>query len=620
MNNQLYKIDSIISKIGSWRLMASVFEIREANISNNPYLRIPQREAFERIQSHYQEHPEIRETAIILPVGCGKSGLITLTPFAVRSKRTLVIAPGLNIASQLFKDFDPTREEMFYIKCRVLDGQPYPEPAEIRGMATNIADLEDAHVVVTNIQQLQGNNNRWLRALPPDFFDLILFDEAHHNVAESWNILRRSFPEAKIVNYSATPRRSDGQVMAGQIIYSFPIVRAIEEGYVKKLKAVVLNPRTLRYVRRDNNQEVEVSLDEVRRLGEVDADFRRSIVTSEETLYTIVDASIRALNNIRRETDNPRHKIIASALNYQHCIQIVEAYRARGLRADYVHSLQDGNENTRVLDQLKNHELDVIVQVRKLGEGFDHPYLSVAAVFSVFRELSPFVQFVGRVMRAIDQNSPDSINNQGIVVFHAGSNIARLWEDFQEFSQADQEFFDELLPLEDLDFGDATELVIEPGHRPRRTNQVEIKAQEGVIVEEIPLILEDEEVKKAIQFLQEKGVTLEDLRTAYEHRPIPTTRQRERQAARQALDETVRNETGYILRQRGVNPQGRELDRKHLGKTNFVVLKSAIDRKIYQFVGRELGSRHEFTKAELDSIRENLDQIIAEAVSEVFDA
>ncbi|MCG5254529.1 DEAD/DEAH box helicase family protein [Brevibacillus agri] len=598
--------------------MAGVFQNVEPNIHGNPQLRIPQKEAYGKIFEHYTSRPEIRETSIILPVGCGKSGLITLTPFAVNSRRTLVIAPGVNIASQLYKDFDPTKEDMFYIKCRVLEGQVYPEPAEIRGTTTNISDLEEADVVITNIQQLQGNNNRWLRSLGSDFFDLILFDEAHHNVAESWNILREAFPEAKIVNYSATPRRSDGQLMSGEIIYSFPIVRAIEEGYVKKLKAVVLNPQTLKYVRREDNREVEVDLEEVRRLGEEDADFRRSIVTSEETLFTIVDASIRALNKIRRDSQNPRHKIIASALNYQHCIQVVEAYRARGLRADYVHSLQDGRENARVLDQLKNHQLDAIVQVRKLGEGFDHPHLSVAAVFSVFRELSPFVQFVGRIMRAIDQNAPESSNNQGTVVFHAGSNIARLWSDFQEYSQADREFFDQLLPMESLDFGDATEIEIIPKSRERKANQVEIKGQGGLLVEEIPLILEDTEVQKAIQLLQEKGVTLDDLRTAYEHKPVPTTKQKQRQASRQALDELVRNETGFILRQQGINPQGRELDKRHLGKTNFVILKSAIDRKISEFIGKKPGSRNELSLQELQMIRQNLKQIIEDASSEVL--
>jgi hypothetical protein len=83
----------------------------------------------------------------------------------------------------------------------------------------------------------------------------------------------------------------------------------------------------------------------------------------------------------------------------------------------------------RSLKKLENHELDVIVQVRKLGEALDHPYLAVAAVFSIIRELSPFVHLVGRIMLTIVQN--DSLNplNHGPVIFHAGANVAKRWED-----------------------------------------------------------------------------------------------------------------------------------------------------------------------------------------------
>jgi superfamily II DNA or RNA helicase len=310
------------------------------------------------------------------------------------------------IASQLHDDFDPTKSNCFYLKTGAITGRSYPEPVEIRGTATNSGDLEEADVVITNIQQLQGKDNRWLNSLPNDFFDLILFDEGHHSVAATWETLKSHFPSASIVNFSATPLRADGQKMAGEIVYSYPIYRAIQEGYVKHLKALVLNPRTLKYVRREDGKEVEVALEEVIRFGEDDADFRRTIVTSTETLNTIVDASIRELERIRQETEDQRHKIIASALNYQHCLQIVKAYRSRGRKADYVHSREDSKANDRVFAQLKAHELDVIVQVRKLGEGFDHPYLSVAAVFSIFANLSPFVQFVGRIMRVIAHNNP----------------------------------------------------------------------------------------------------------------------------------------------------------------------------------------------------------------------
>jgi superfamily II DNA or RNA helicase len=599
------------------------FQIREPNILENSRIRIPQREAYAELAKFGADSfGQEREIGIVLPVGCGKSGCITLTPFAFKAGRTLVVAPGLHIAKQLHDDFDPALEDMFYIKCGVLRGQPYPEPVEIRGTTTNRADLEEADVVITNIHQLQGEGNRWLEDLPNDFFDLILFDEGHHNVAVSWDALRAKFPNAKIVNFSATPSRADGRLMAGRILYSYPIFRAIQEGYVKRLKAKVLNPRTLRYVRCQDGQEIEVSLDEVRRLGEEEADFRRSIVTSTETLNTIVDASIRELERLRRDTGDNRLKIIASALNFDHCRQIVEAYRARGRRADYVHSREDSAANERVMQKLENHELDVIVQVRKLGEGFDHPFLAVAAVFSIFRNLSPFVQFVGRIMRVIEHDSPGHALNNGVVVFHAGANIASRWEDFQQYSEADREYFDQLLPMEGLDFTSADELEIEPVQSvPRRLNSVDVRGQTDIRVQEISLIQDDSEAVAALKILRGKGYTPDQVKQAYEElQPVPVTKVRKRKAKRAGLDVRVKTEAARILHERKINPEGHEFDRQKLGRTNLITLKAAIDRHVAAAVGRKLRERSEFTQPQLDQIDAQFDAIVGRAIQEVLNA
>lgn len=598
--------------------MTNPFQDRQANVGGNRHIRTPQREAFQEL-INYASNPEEteREVGIVLPVGCGKSGTITLAPFAFRSRRTLVVAPGVPIAGQLAADFNPSNPAMFYQKCQVLAGAPYPEPVEIRGTTTNRADLDEAHVVITNIQQLQGDANRWLQSLPADYFDLILFDEGHHSVAESWETLKARFPHARIVNFSATPLRADGQVMAGRVLYSYPIFRAIQEGYVKRLKAVQLNPRTLRYVRRDGAEEIEVGLEEVRRLGETEADFRRSIVTSTETLNTIVDASIRELDRLRAETGENRMKIIASALNFEHCRQIVQAYVARGRRAGYVHSREDSAANQRVMQQLENHQLDVIVQVRKLGEGFDHPFLAVAAVFSIFSNLSPFVQFVGRIMRVIVQNAPGHVVNQGVVVFHAGANIARQWSDFQEYSEADQAYFDQLLPLEGLDPADPQgEREITPVQQ--QNDQMEVLAQSEIQLEEIHLLEEDEAA--AIRLLQERGIIPGDFDPARQAlQPVPTTRVAQRQAMRGGLDMRVRTEAARILHQRNANPAGRDLDRRRLGRDNLIVMKSAIDRQVNAAVGRTSGQRHEFSRVELDQIDAEFPNILAAAEREVFD-
>lgn len=592
-------------------------------INNNPHLREPQLQAYLSLVDFYNNNSNHREAGIVLPVGCGKSGCITLTPFAFKSSRTLVIAPNLNIAKQLNEEFDPAHDRFFYKKCTILNTGTYPEPVEIRGTKFNLHDLNEADVVITNIQQLQGDNNRWLNQLSSDFFDLIVFDEGHHTVAESWTRLKEKFTNAKIVNFSATPLRADGQMMAGEIIYSYPIFKAINNGYVKQLTGLILQPDTLKYVRNDDGQEIEVSLDEVVRLGEDDADFRRSIVTSKETLDTIVDASIRALEKLRKEANDDKLKIIGSALNMQHCIQIVEAYRARGKRAEYVHSKTDGNANDVVMQKLNNHQIDVIIQVRKLGEGFDHPYLAVAAVFSIFSNLSPFVQFVGRIMRIIAQNDISNPINRGIVVFHAGANIAQRWSDFQKYSEADQSYFEQLLPLLDSNsFMDQSEISLQPNEHNQSDLPIseygEIRSQSIIKLEEIPLISDDLLYRK----LKELGAagfdSAEQLIKDLNLEPVPVTKARYRHAKRMSLDETVKQHVGRILSQHNLNPEGHDLDSKHLGRSNFVIIKSTIDKKINNLVGCKTKERDKLSSSDLDKIESNFLQIISDIEMELF--
>ena len=362
---------------------------------------------------------------------------------------------------------------------------------------------------------------------------------------------------------------------------------------------------------------MEVDLEEVRRLGEDDADFRRSIVTSAETRDTIVDASIHELRRLRRETGEQRLKIIASALNRRHCIDIVEAYSGKGLRAAYVHSME-GAANEGVRKRLEDHDLDVIVQVRMLGEGFDHPYLSVAAVFSIFRSLSPFVQFVGRVMRSIMPDRPGHPLNHGTVIYHAGANVARRWEDFREFSGADQEYFEQLLPEEEWNFGDAREIRIEPeipGRRGYQRAAVEIRAQDDVTIEAVPLIERDEEALRALELLRDRGYSDDEIQSGL--RRVRGPRWAVREAARWALDEQVRTAAGEILKRRRVGHRGRALDPAS-GDENFVVMKKAIDRNIMEAVRRRPGERAEYTREELEIIRARFNELVALAEREVL--
>jgi hypothetical protein len=239
-------------------------------------------------------------------------------------------------------------------------------------------------------------------------------------------------------------------------------------------------------------------------------------------------------------------------------------------------------------------------------------------VFSIFSNLSPFVQFVGRIMRVIQQNAPGHVLNQGVVVFHAGANIARRWADFQVFSEADRDYFDQLLPVEDVDPDHApAEREVEPV--PHDSAGMEVRGQSEVHLEEIPL-LQDDAALAALRVLQARGYSTDDIAAAYQTlQPIPVTRVRQRQAMRGGLDMRVRTEAGRILGERGVNPQGSDLDTRRLGRTNLIVMKAAIDRQVNAVAGQGAGQRHEFSREVLDRIDEGFDNILAAAVREVFD-
>lgn len=578
---------------------------QEVSIIDNAQLRIPQREGWIAIRDHFARPNAAREIGIVLPVGCGKSGLIAIAPYAVRARRVLVIAPGTRIRGQLGADLRSNSPTNFYERCSVLGtAGRHPETVIIESGRVNDDDIQHCDVSVANIQQISGAENRWLDRLPPDFFDLVLVDEAHHNTAASWQQVKQRFPNARIINFSATPTRADGQVMEGQIVYSFQVLRAIEAGYVKRLRAKMLSPSELRYVDRSDGQERVIGIDEVRQLGETDAEFRRGIVMSDETLSSIVDQAIGELRRLRAETGEPRLKIIASALNQAHCIQITEAFRARSLRAAYVHSREGAQVNDRVFADLESHQLDAIVQARMLGEGFDHPFLSVAMVGSIFANLSPFVQFVGRVMRSMVQNSPDNVMNRAVVVFHAGANVARRWDDFRQFSQADQTFFADLLPeAEEVEFVEGVG-EREPGGGG--LSPVEILGETGVRAADMEPI-GDPQAAALLRQLAELGVTPDQ--AAQELRRIQMPRQDRREARRASLNDYIQNEAGGLLARLAINPGGRTLDRRRR-QNNIAWTIAELHRRVNEDVGGQSGDRQNFTLEQVEQAHRRLPVIV----------
>jgi hypothetical protein len=189
-------------------------------------------------------------------------------------------------------------------------------------------------------------------------------------------------------------------------------------------------------------------------------------------------------------------------------------------------------------------------------------------------------------------------------------------------SLARREYFDLLLPIEGLDFATSDEILIDPiAALPEPRDRLDVRGQTDVRLQEIPLIKDDPDALAALRVLREKGYSFDQVREAYQAlEPVPVTKVRLRQAKRANLDMQVKTEAARILHQRGINPEGQELDRKRLGRTNLIVLKSAIDRQLNAAVGGKIGERSNFTRLQLDYVEKNFAAIVEQAVQEVFNA
>jgi len=411
------------------------------SVEDNGALREPQREAHLRTSEFFAAGGN--KAIIQIPVGCGKSGLAAILPLGISRGRVLIIAPNLTIKDGLYEAMDITnRQKCFWRKAGIIpNAQLVSGPLAITLDTGNITVAEKAHIVITNIHQLATSVDKWLTQFPDRFFDMIVIDEAHHSAATSWKKVLERFPDAKVVFLTATPFRSDKQEIDGKVIYRYPFRSATLKGYIKRLKASYVAPSQIQLGFSDSTGKT-YTLQDVQRLKEEDW-FSRGIALAKPCNEHIVDSSLAKLEELRQT--GTKHQLIAVACSINHGKEIRSMYRERGYSSEIIHSELDDDEKKEVLLDLKSGALDCIIQVQMLGEGFDHPKLSVAAIFRPFRSLAPYVQFVGRIMRVIVQNDPGHPDNLGHIVTHLGMNLDQRLKEFKQFENDDEAFWEKVL-------------------------------------------------------------------------------------------------------------------------------------------------------------------------------
>lgn len=603
-------------------VVGGFFEAASPHIVGNPHLREPQKEAHEATVVHFATNST--PAIIQLPVGCGKTGVAAILPFGLSHKRTLVIAPNTTIREGLYADLNISNASCFWKKAGVLDSfTAGPYTALVDGPKANMDDCVNSHIVVANIQQLASSADRWLSQFPSDFFDLVVIDEGHHVAAESWQKVVRAFPSARFVSLTATPFRADNKDLLGELVYRYPFARAMLNGYIKHIVSASAHPAEITFTARGETDTY--TLDQILDLKE-EAWFRRGVALSDECNRHIAEKAVEKLQSLRAATGFP-HQIAASAMSIDHADQVRAIFQEMGLQAETIHSNLADDRKAAVLAKLRNNQIDVIVQVAMLGEGFDHPPLSVAAIFRPYRSLSPYIQFVGRVMRTIDLNDPNSPNNQGFVVSHVGLNNEEQWDEFRDLDAQDQQIVRGWARGEGAD---------STGRSNSGPDQVAQRFDDPVAQDErlshfLSRSFLDPDDDRVIEEMLDTpgpggftyralGITADVLRAQLTHRKeheeepadsMPVQPQVKRQTLRSRLDSRSKSIHQRILTDLGLARAGFNISRsvKGVRGNNADALYAVLNREINTFAGQGKKSRDKWTLDQLQAAYDSLDEI-----------
>lgn len=607
-NKWLFNKEDLDNWVRSNKPLERFFVDTPAHIEENLQLREPQIEAYQSLYRFFQEGS--KKAIIQIPVGCGKSGIAAIAPFGISQGRVLVVAPNLIIKDGLFESLDITnRQKCFWRKRNILkDADMVAGPLACTLDTGNISICEKSHIVVSNVHQLANNPEKWLKKFPTDFFDLIIVDEAHHSAADSWKNLIEHFSNAKIINMTATPFRSDKQEIEGELVYRYPFKKATFNGYIKRLKAWYAAPSELEFTAKGETKIY--NLDEVLKMKEKDW-FSRGIALSEPCNQTIVDNSLEKLEELRRT--GTHHQLIAVACTVDHAKTICAMYKARGFNADIIYSQLDEEEKQQVKRRLTSGELDCIVQVQMLGEGFDHPKLSVAAIFRPFRTLAPYIQFVGRILRVIVQNSPGHPDNYGHIVTHAGMNLDVRLQEFKLFENDDQKFWETVIGGEEPE----PPTKVMSGESRMRLSETAVANYEIVdtLIEEEFTSAEDEDIIRELEAkLESLGLDPSNARDMVLSKknerkisaaaePFQVLPQREWEQLRKGLQQTVNRAANLLINRLEINRAGRDLVKNGVSaQNNFVACVTLINKEIKSTneKDRKEWSIEEFKKANED--------------------
>ncbi|MBH3395833.1 DEAD/DEAH box helicase [Pseudomonas monteilii] len=584
------------------------------NIEGNNKLRTPQIEAYLKIRDFFK-NDQNKEALVVLPTGTGKSGLISIAPYGISLGRVLIVTPGIVTKDSIRKTQDALHDNFWINYDVVINHKHLPITTEYSADLLR-QHLDSSNFIYTNIHQLsQTRESSLVRQVPRDYFDLIIIDEAHHAPATSWKQLLEYFGSAKKLYVTGTPFRGDGVTIPGQLIHETKLSEVMRDRYVKWLRKETVNSSELYFTmpafpgRRFTKDEV---------LAHKDNEWlEKSVALSEACSRDVINHSLASLDNLKKQSNKLPHKVLAVGCSILHAEDLKSWYIESGMRVALIHSQMDEEIKEQEFKKIEAHEVDVVVSVNMLMEGYDHKYLTILALFRPYRSPNAFAQVVGRVLRVIPEKEGAifETDNNALIVYHEETGLNEMWAAFQtEVDRAKQKIrrdYDDLdheYSLRDNSLAgvetSASYIATQDSYLPD-IDFNEIFQQKRREIEEA--------ANTRLQILRESGITdhetLEKLRSVLvdsqtkevsEHIDPDLIEKRPAQARkrlREILKKRIEDEAASLLTDKNLDLKGTELasgfkrilPRLTDGQPNDAVLVIFINSKLYSRFGKRDG-------------------------------
>lgn len=323
-------------------------------------LRPYQQEAREAVQAEWaQGH---KRTLLVLPTGCGKTIVFSkiIEDQVKKGKRVLVLAHRSELLEQASDKLKTAT-----------------------GLGTALEKAEHTsigswyRVVVGSVQTLQREKR--LSQFPPNYFDTIVVDEAHHAISDGYQRVLAHFEESDVLGVTATPDRGDMKNLGSyfdSLAYEYSLVQAIKEGYLSKIKAITI-PLTL------DLSNISMSA----------GDFKASDVGTalDPYLEQIADEMAKQCQQCQNRKTVVFLPLVKTSQKFR------DILNAKGFRAAEVNG--ESKDRAEVLEDFENDRYNVLCNSMLLTEGWDCPSVDCVVVLRPTKVRALYSQMVGRGTR-----------------------------------------------------------------------------------------------------------------------------------------------------------------------------------------------------------------------------